>query len=262
MMRLALIGDLIGRPGRRALQALLPDLIRERRLDLVIANGENAAGGFGITADIVEELLQCGVDVITTGNHVWDRKGIESYFALQPRLLRPANYPTPEYGRGYVVVAGRNPSLPPVGVINLSGRVFMGNFDCPFRTVVPLIEEIKRETPVVVVDFHAEATSEKQAMGWYLDGRVSCLAGTHTHVQTADERVLPGGSAYISDLGMTGAMDSVIGMKAEQVIAKFLTTMPHRYEVATQNVYLHGVVVEVEAGSGRARSIERLRLRC
>ncbi|MBW1645093.1 MAG: TIGR00282 family metallophosphoesterase [Deltaproteobacteria bacterium] len=260
MIRVALIGDLIGRPGRQALQALLPTLVRERQLDLVIANGENAAGGFGITGDLTEELLQCGVDVITTGNHVWDRKGIENYFALQPRLLRPANYPV-EYGRGWVVVASRRAPAVKIGVINLSGRVFMGVLDCPFRTAVPLIEEIKKETPVVIIDFHAEATSEKQALGWYLDGRVSCLVGTHTHVQTADERLLPGGTAYLSDLGMTGAMDSVIGMQPEQVIGKFLTAMPRRYEVATQNVYLHGAVVEIDEQSGRALGIERLRLK-
>ncbi|MBN2333198.1 MAG: TIGR00282 family metallophosphoesterase [Deltaproteobacteria bacterium] len=260
-MRIAIIGDIVGRPGRRALKELVPGLVKDHRLDMVIANGENAAGGFGITADIAEELLQSGVDVITSGNHIWDRKEIEQYFDTQPRLLRPANFPIQDYGHGHVVVSCRTAPAVQVGVINISGRVFMGSLDCPFQTVVPLIDQIHEQTNIVIVDFHAEATSEKMAMGWYLDGRISCLVGTHTHVQTADEQILPGGTAYISDLGMTGAMDSVIGMKPDRVIAKFLTSMPQRYEVATNNVQLHGVLLEVEKKTGTARRIERLKIK-
>jgi len=261
MINIAMIGDIVGRPGRQILQEKLPRLIDEHQLDVVIANGENAAGGFGITAEIAEDFFQCGVDVITSGNHIWDQKKIEPYIEDQPRLLRPANYPPGNKGRGDVVVSLKNKPDIKIGVINLSGRIFMGQLDCPFQTAVPLIEKIYAETKVIMIDFHAEATSEKMAMAWYLDGRVSALAGTHTHVQTADERLLPGGTAYITDLGMTGSMDSVIGMKRDRVISKFLTARPNRFEVATGNVQLQGILVEVDELQGNAQRIARIRLK-
>ena len=261
MIRIAMIGDIVGRPGRKILQEKLPRLIDEHHLDAVIANGENAAGGFGITPEIAEDIFQCGVDVITSGNHIWDQKKIEPYIEEQPRLLRPANYPAGNKGRGDVIISSKNVPEIKIGVISLSGRIFMGPLDCPFQTVVPLIEKMQAETKVVIIDFHAEATSEKMAMAWYLDGRVSALVGTHTHVQTADERLLPGGTAYITDLGMTGPMDSVIGMKEDRVISKFLTARPNRFEVASGNIQLHGVLIEVDEEQGVAQRIARIKLK-
>ncbi len=261
MIRIAMIGDIVGRPGRRVLQEKLPRLIEEHCLDAVIANGENAAGGFGITPEIAEDIFQCGVDVITSGNHIWDQKKIEPYIDEQPRLLRPANYPKGCGGRGEVIIPSKKSTDIKIGVINLSGRVFMGSLDCPFQTVVPLIEKLQAETRVIIIDFHAEATSEKMAMACYLDGRISALAGTHTHVQTADERLLPGGTAYITDLGMTGPMDSVIGMKGDRVISKFLTAMPTRFEVASGDVQLQGILLEVDEQQGQARHIARIKLK-
>ncbi|MBN2232922.1 MAG: TIGR00282 family metallophosphoesterase [Deltaproteobacteria bacterium] len=261
MIRVACIGDIVGRPGRQALRELLPRLVAERGVDFVIANGENAAGGFGITGEIADDLLQCGVDVITTGNHVWDRKDIERYLPQQTRLLHPANYPVKGLGPGCAVipVAGREKLA--IGVINLAGRVFMPPLDCPFQSASRIVDELRTETAVIIVDFHAEATSEKLALARYLDGRVSGVFGTHTHVQTADERILAGGTACICDLGMTGAHDSIIGMKPEPIIAKFLTGLPHRYEVATRDARMQGVLVDIDETSGRATAIERLSLK-
>lgn len=261
MIRIAMIGDIVGRPGRKILAEKLPRLIDEHHLDVVVANGENAAGGFGINPEIAEDLFQCGVDVITSGNHIWDQKKIVPYIQNQPRLLRPANYPVGAVGRGDVIISSKNTPEIKIGVISLSGRIFMAGLDCPFHTVVPLIEKMHAETKVIMIDFHAEATSEKMAMAWYLDGRVSALVGTHTHVQTADERLLPGGTAYITDLGMTGPMDSVIGMKGDRIISKFLTAMPHRFEVASGNIQLHGALIEVDEEQGTARRIERIKLK-
>jgi len=261
MIRIAMIGDIVGRPGRKILHEKLPRLIDAHHLDAVIVNGENAAGGFGITPEIAEDIFQCGVDVITSGNHIWDQKKIEPYIEEQPRLLRPANYPAGNKGRGDVIISSKNVPEIKIGVISLSGRIFMGPLDCPFQTVVPLIEKMQAETKVVIIDFHAEATSEKMAMAWYLDGRISALVGTHTHVQTADERLLPGGTAYITDLGMTGPMDSVIGMKEDRVISKFLTARPNRFEVASGNIQLHGVLIEVDEEQGVAQRIARIKLK-
>ena len=261
MIRIAMIGDIVGRPGRKILKEKLPWLIDEYHLDAVIANGENAAGGFGITPEIAEDLFQCGVDVITSGNHIWDQKKIEPYIEEQPRLLRPANYPVGNVGRGDVIISSKNMPDVKIGVISLSGRIFMVPLDCPFQIVMPLIEKLQAETRVIIIDFHAEATSEKMAMAWYLDGRISALVGTHTHVQTADERLLPGGTAYITDLGMTGPMDSVIGMKGDRVISKFLTAMPNRFEVASGNIQLHGVLIEVDEEQGTAQRIARIKLK-
>ncbi|MSQ11450.1 MAG: TIGR00282 family metallophosphoesterase [Dehalococcoidia bacterium] len=251
-MRILMVGDVIGRPGRRALEAFLPDIRREHAVDLVVANGENAAGGFGITADTAREMLDAGVDVITTGNHVWDQKEARPLLATgELPILRPANYPPDVPGRGYLVVGG-------VLVVNLMGRVFMEALDCPFRTMDRTLSALESRPKAVVVDFHAEATSEKQAMAWYLDGRVGLVAGTHTHVPTADPRILPGGTAAVTDLGMTGPVLSVIGMEPQSVLERFLTQMPRRFTVAGGPVKLNAVLVEIDPETGRARSLVRV----
>lgn len=255
-MNILFIGDVIGRTGRRALSDRLYRLIDEHQVDLVIANGENAAAGFGLTAPIAMELFDLGVDVITSGNHIWDKREVYDYLDREPRVLRPANYPPGLPGHGadvFVTSAGLK-----VGVINLEGRVFMNNLDCPFRTADTLLEELRQQTSLVFVDFHAEATSEKMALGYYLDGRVSAVICTHTHVQTADERILPGGTAYMSDAGMTGSRDAVIGMRKEQAIEKFLTQVPVRFEVAKQQPFVCGVLVSVDEQTGKASSVRRI----
>ena len=251
-MRILMIGDVIGQPGRRAVRRLLPELRREFAIDLVIANGENAAGGFGITAETAEELLESGVDVLTSGNHVWDKKEIIPHMEEGLPLVRPANYPDAP-GRGYLVQQG-------VMVLNLMGRVFMPSLDCPFRTAdLALAEARSREAPrVIVVDFHAEATSEKQGMGWYLDGKVSAVLGTHTHVGTVDARILPKGTAYLTDVGMTGPFNSVIGSDASAVLNRFLTGMPQRLPVARGPVMLNSALLEVDPETGRAATIQRI----
>jgi len=246
----------VGRPGRRAVRALAPRLIEKYSPQIVIANGENLAGGFGLTRETADELFSCGVDIITTGNHVWNKKEFMPVLSSEERILRPANYPPGVPGNGFIIWTAKGGSR--VGVISLAGRVFMGNLDCPFRAAEQLVSEIAPCTRVIVVDFHAEATSEKSALAWFLDGKVSCVAGTHTHVQTSDERILPGGTAYITDLGMTGPIDSVIGMKKEPVIEKFLTQRPIRFEVATGRVVLSGAFVDVDDETGKAISIERI----
>lgn len=254
------IGDVVGRAGRQALSRALHTLVDRYRVDLVIANGENSAGGFGLTREKGEELFSLGVHLITGGNHIWDKREAYDFLNADSRVVRPANYPSGVPGRGSTVV--RTPAGIPVGVLNLEGRVFMGTLDCPFQAADREIAALRAETPVIVVDFHAEATSEKSALGWYLDGRVSAVIGTHTHVQTADERILPGGSAYITDAGMTGAFDSVIGMRKEEPIQRFLTQLPVRFETARKNVRLNGVHLLVDGESGRALSIERINVEC
>jgi len=246
----------VGRPGRQALERKLDRLIDRHQVDLVIANGENAAAGFGLTLDVARELFDTGIDVITSGNHIWDKREIYSYLDDQPRLLRPANYSSDAPGRGHGVYA--TSSGVKVGVINLEGRIFMNPLECPFRTADRLIEELRKETKVILVDIHAEATSEKMALGHYLDGRASAVIGTHTHVQTADEHLMPGGTAYLTDAGMTGARDSVIGISKEIAIEKFLTQLPHRFEVAKKNPMINGVLVDIAEESGRAVAIERV----
>lgn len=258
MTRLLFIGDIVGRPGRDLLKRGLASLVATRQIDLVIANVENSAAGFGVTPDIADDCLEYGVHVMTGGNHTWDKKEILPYFARQPRLIRPANMPGDGPGRGHVVV--HTSRGVPVGVVNVMGRVFMTPIDDPFRVVLTEIEAVRREATIVFVDFHAEATSEKVAMGWHLDGRVTAMVGTHTHVQTADERVLPRGTAYITDVGMTGAHDSVIGVERSAVLQRFLTGLPQRFETATENPRVSGVVVEADDVSGRAVSIERVSL--
>lgn len=246
-----MVGDVIGRPGRRAVGALVPSLRQEYGVALVIANGENAAGGLGLTKATAEELLGCGVDVITSGNHIWDQKEIVPALDGELAILRPLNYPPGVPGRGYWIKEG-------VLVVNLVGRTFMSNYDCPFRAMDQLLAELADRPPVVIIDFHAEATSEKVALGQYLDGRVSAVLGTHTHVGTVDARLLPKGTAYITDVGMTGPLDSVIGDDADAVIRRFLTQLPHRLSVGKGSVILNSVLVEVEESTGRAKSIIRI----
>jgi 2',3'-cyclic-nucleotide 2'-phosphodiesterase len=260
-MRILFIGDIFGRPGRTIVKDRLAKLVREQAVDLIIANGENSAAGFGITPSLAEDLFELGIDVITTGNHIWDKREIVDYFDVANgnqhdparRLLRPANYPEDMPGRGMYEGAKNGVAY---AVINLQGRIFMASNNDPFRIADGLLKEIKAK--VILVDIHAEATSEKIAMGWYLDGRVTAVVGTHTHVPTADERVLPGGTAYITDVGMTGPYDSVIGVQKELVVGKFLSNMPVRFEPATGDVRLCAVVIECDPGTGRASQIQRL----
>lgn len=255
-MKILFIGDIVGRPGRQLVRDALPRLVAQHAIDLVIANAENAAAGFGLTPDVVAELFGAGVDVMTTGNHVWDKRDGLVCLDQEPALLRPDNYPVGAPGRGvgvYETAAGL-----PVAVINLQGRVFMGELDCPFRKADEILERLGPQQKIIFVDFHAEATSEKGALGAYLDGRVSAVVGTHTHVQTADERVLPGGTAFISDAGMTGARDSVIGIRKELSVQRFLTQMPVRYEIAKKDPVLCGVVVTINESTGKALNIERV----
>lgn len=248
------IGDLIGRPGRRALARYLQELSKKYQPDLVVANAENAAGGNGLTEEIGKELL-FQVDVLTSGNHIWDKKEVLSYMEKENRLLRPANYPAVNPGRGYYIY--QNEKGIKAAVINLQGRVFMEPIDCPFLTADRLLDEIRPLTPIIIIDFHAEATSEKQALGWYLDGRVSAVIGTHTHIPTADERILPGGTAYLTDVGMAGGLNSVIGMKPDQALQRFLTSRPQRFEPATDGLLLSAVFIAIDPVSGRALSIQR-----
>ena len=258
-MRILFIGDIVGRPGRRAVSTLLPRLSEsEGPFDFVVVNGENSAGGRGLTKPIVDQLLDLDIDAITTGNHVWGQREILDFINDVPNLIRPANFPKGVPGRGWTVVS--NASGMKLGVINMLGQVYMDNYDNPFHALDGVLTEIGGQTNCILLDFHAEATAEKIAMGWYADGRVSAVVGTHTHVQTADERVLPGGTAYITDVGMTGPHDSVIGTEKELVLHHFTTMLPIRHEVATGDVMLCGVVIELDVGTGRADSIRRIRL--
>jgi len=257
-VKVLFIGDIIGSPGRRVVNNLIPAIVSEHKIDMVIANCENAAGGFGVTRGIVDELYRNKISVLTSGNHIWNRKETADFIEDYETLLRPANYPEGSPGWGSVVA--RSISGKPIGVLNLMGRVFMNPLDCPFRVAEKEIRKLKDETNIIIVDMHAEATSEKQALGWFLDGKVSAVLGTHTHVQTADERILPQGTAYITDVGMTGAFDSVIGMKKDIIIKKFLTLMPARYDVAKRDVWLQGVIVNIDDETGKSFSIERLNL--
>lgn len=255
-MKILFIGDIVGKPGRRAVQEILPSLIGNREIDLVIANCENAAAGFGITRDVVEELYDAHIDILTSGNHIWDKKEVLGFIEDYETLLRPANYPGIVPGKGSVLMPTAAGDY--VGVLNLAGRIFMQPIDCPFVTAKKEIARLKAKTKVVIVDMHAEATSEKKALGWYLDGEVSAVLGTHTHVQTADDEVLPGGTAYISDVGMTGPFDSVIGIKKDTIIERFLTQVPNKFDVAKGDIRLQGVLMDIDAQSGRANAIERI----
>ena len=253
-MNILFVGDIFASPGRRIVVDHLQDIVDTNRIDLTIANAENSAGGFGITPSIAEELFALGVDVLTSGNHVWDKRDLYDYLDRQPRLLRPANYSCVP-GSGVVTVRARNGVE--CAVINLQGRTYMPNTDCPFRKADEILNGLGAEVKVRFVDFHAEVTSEKIAMGWYLDGRVSAVVGTHTHIPTADTRVLPGGTAYQTDCGMTGPYRSVIGVETEIVIRRFLTGLPVRMEAARHGAELHSVIVDVDESSGKARAIRR-----
>ncbi|MDE3155480.1 MAG: TIGR00282 family metallophosphoesterase [Acidobacteriota bacterium] len=257
-MRILFIGDIVGRPGRELVQRHLDVLVDHHAVDLVIANAENVAGGFGVTRETGEALLDAGVEVMTSGNHIWDKKEALDYIGIEPRLLRPANYPAGAPGRGSYLArtaAGR-----PVGIVNVMGRVFMPILDDPFAVVLKEIDALRAHTRIIFVDFHAEATSEKLAMAWHLDGRATAVVGTHTHVQTADARVLPGGTAAITDVGMTGPHDSIIGVVKDAALSRFLTGMPSRFETATGDPRLNAVLVEADEATGRATAIERLNL--
>lgn len=257
-MNLLFVGDIFGKIGRDLVQRALPRLVDRYELDLVIANAENSAGGFGITRETGDAILKCGVDVMTSGNHVWDKKEALDYIAHEPRMLRPANYPAGVPGCGALVA--RTAKGDEVGVLNVMGRVFMTAIDDPFRIAEREVERIRERTPIVLVDFHAEATSEKLAMGWFLDGKVSAVVGTHTHVQTADDQILPNGTAYMTDVGMTGPHDGVIGVEREPIIKRFLTGLPTRFETASGNPKLHAVVIGVDENTGRATAMTRLSL--
>jgi len=257
-VRILFIGDIVGRPGRELVRQGLQAIVDHHRIDLVIANAENSAAGFGITRDIGEQLLDYGVDVMTSGNHIGDKKEALDYIGIEPRLLRPANYPAGAPGRGSYLVRTRDNVS--VGVVNVMGRVFMLNIDDPFAVVLKEIEELKPRARIIFVDFHAEATSEKIAMGWHLDGKVTAVVGTHTHVQTADERVLPRGTAYLTDVGMTGPHDSIIGVEIDAALGRFLTGLPAKFETATGNPRLNAVIVDADEQTGRANSIERVSL--
>lgn len=258
-MRILFVGDIVGSPGRNILKDHLADLIEQRKIDLAIVNCENAASGFGITPRLADELFQSGAEVLTGGNHIWDRKEIMEYFPHQPRLLRPANFPDGLPGSG--LYAGKARNGMPYAVLNLQGRTFMAPIDCPFRAAERELARVPPEVKIIIVDMHAEATSEKQAMGWFLDGKVSAVLGTHTHVATADAHVLPAGSAFVTDVGMTGAHNSIIGMTKEPIIGRFLSSLPARFEVAEGDVQMHAVVIDVDEATGRACSIEPLVVR-
>jgi metallophosphoesterase (TIGR00282 family) len=255
-VKLLFIGDIVGQPGRRAVSELTPRLCRQHGIGLVVANGENSAGGSGITPKTAEEIFSAGVDVITSGDHLWDQREVLDLLHHEPRFLRPFNYPAGTPGQGSVVV--RKEGLPPVAVLNLQGRTFMPDLENPFHAARAEVARLRQETRMIFVDFHAEATSEKIALARMLDGEVSAVAGTHTHVQTADEQIFPGGTAYLTDAGFTGPHDGVLGREMAPVIQRFLSNMPQRFEVAKGRVLLHGVIVEIDEATGKAVGIERV----
>ena len=257
-MKILFIGDIFGKPGRDMAQRAIPALTAQHGIDLVIANVENSAAGFGVTGDIAETILKFGVDVMTSGNHIWDKKEVLDYIPRQPKLLRPANFPAGVPGRGTWI--GQTRTGEPVAVINVMGRVFMAPLDDPFAVVLREIEAVRGKARVIIVDFHAEATSEKAAMGWHLDGRVTAIFGTHTHVQTADERLLPKGTAYLTDVGMTGPHDSIIGVAVEAALGRFVNGMPTKFEAAAGPARFNGIIITADPASGKALAIERLNL--
>jgi len=251
-MNILFIGDVVGRPGREIVKKLLPELKKELAVDLTLINGENAAAGVGITEKIYQELIEMGIDIITMGNHMWDKKEFVKEIDHCPRIIRPANYPPGTPGLDRILYKG-------VGIVNLCGRVFMQSLDCPFRVGEKVINDLKKETKMIIVDMHAEATSEKYAMGWFLDGKVSAVIGTHTHVQTVDERILPKGTAYITDIGMVGPYNSVIGVEIEPILQRFLTQMPHRFEPAKEGPGIfNAVVLKIDSETGKALEIKRI----
>jgi metallophosphoesterase (TIGR00282 family) len=254
-----MIGDIVAKPGRKLVEMHLPSLIEQHKLDFVVANVENIAHGFGVTPETADELLRMGANVLTSGNHIWDKKEIMEYIHSENRLLRPANYPKITPGKGHVIARSRKGFK--VGVLNVQGRVFMGPSEDPFSIAQDLVEQMRKETPIILVDMHGEASSEKQAMGWFLDGKVTAVCGTHTHVPTADQRILPAGTAYVTDIGMTGPYDSIIGVEKEQIIQKFLDQIPTRFEPAKENPILQSMLIEVDESSGLAQKIQRITVR-
>lgn len=255
-MNILFVGDIVGKPGRQAILQILPNLRDELSIDFVIANGENAAGGMGITRETASDIFRAGADVITLGNHVWAKRDSYEYINEESRIVRPANYPNGAPGRGWAVYHTDRGGA--VGIANVCGRVFMEHLDNPFTIMDRVIETLKHQSDVILVDFHAEATSEKIAFGWYVDGRVAAVIGTHTHVQTADERILPNGTAYITDVGMTGPVDSVIGVKKDLIISRFLTQMPSKFEIAEGEMIFSAVLMDIDSSTGKALSIERI----
>lgn len=258
-MKVLLIADIVAKAGRKMVEMHLPSLIQQHQLDFVVANAENVAHGFGVTPETADELLRYGVDILTSGNHIWDKRDIIEYMRGDSRLIRPANYPPLSPGKGYAIVPARSGQK--VGVVNLQGRVFMGPSEDPFRIGLQIVEQIRKETLIILVDMHGEASSEKQAMGWFLDGKVSVVYGSHTHVPTADQRVLPSGTAYVTDVGMTGPYDSVIGVDKDQIIQKFLDQMPVRFEPAKENPILQAMLVDIDDTTGNAQSIQRITIK-
>ncbi|KGK86682.1 metallophosphoesterase [Desulfosporosinus sp. HMP52] len=256
-MHILFIGDIVGKPGREAVKRFLKPLQEKHQIDVTIANGENAAAGKGLTKEIADELYANGIEFLTMGNHVWDQRDIMNFIDRESRLIRPANYPVgaPGQGHGFIRTMGKK-----IGVLNLSGRVFLPSLDDPFSGAIRWINQIKQETPIIIVDFHAEATSEKVAMGWFLDGKVSAVIGTHTHIQTADARLLDQGTAYITDVGMTGPRDSVLGVKKEIIINRFLTQLPAKFELASGPIQLNAVVLDIDEETGKARRIEAIQV--
>lgn len=255
-MRILFIGDIVGKPGRHAVQAIVPRLVQEYSLDFVIANGENAAGGAGLTPDTAEELFGGGVDVITMGDHTWDQKEILQIIDREPRLLRPANFPQGTPGNGAAVYDREG--LPPIAVLNVMGRTFMRAIDCPFRAALEEVEKLRAQTSIILVDMHAEATSEKIAMGRFLDGKVTAVVGTHTHVQTADEQIFPNGTAFLCDAGMCGPKESVLGREIAPILERYLTQMPKRFDIADGPVQFNGALIEVDEATGKATGIQRI----
>jgi len=255
-MKILFIGDIVGSPGREAMKKLIAPLKQELQIDFVIANAENSSGGSGITSKVASELFASGADVLTSGDHIWKKPEIFELINQEERILRPLNFPSGAPGRGAAIFKAKDGTK--IGVINVNGRVFMEALECPFKTTLKAVEELALETKIIIVDIHAEATSEKIALGWYLDGKVSAIFGTHTHIQTADERILPKGTAYITDVGMTGPYESVIGRRVEDVLTRFLSSIPVRFEVAQGDIQLHGALVEIDPETGKARSILRI----
>lgn len=256
-MRVLCIGDIVGKPGREAVNQLLKPLKEELAIDFVVINAENSAGGSGLTSRIAKQLTRAGADIITLGDHVWDQKELQAYLDEADNVIRPANFPDGAPGKGWCVAQSSNGQK--VGVINLLGRVFMRySVECPFQKLKQIVHEVKKITPIIIVDMHAETTSEKVALGHFIDGEISFLFGTHTHIQTADEKILAKGTAYITDLGMTGPYDSVIGQEKNHIIKRFLTSMPTKFQVATENILLNGAVVNIDESTGKATAIERL----
>lgn len=254
-MQILFIGDIVGKPGREAVKTFLPELQKEYELGLIVANAENASGGRGLTKEVAQELFDYGIHFLTMGNHVWDQKEITKFIDDERRLIRPANYPKGVPGKGYAFISNKGKK---VGIINLAGRIFLPPLENPFTMVIPIVNTIAQETPIILVDFHAEATSEKVALGWLLNGKVSAVLGTHTHIQTADSRILDQGTAYITDVGMTGPRDSVLGVKKEIIINNFLTQMPVRFEVASGTIQLNAVVLDIDEKTGHAQQIRTI----